>query len=434
MAAKATKLDAKARLALLFDNGVYTELDASEDQAARIAFGSIAGATVYAYVEGGAQGFDLACARKLEKVTTMAERMGAPLVSVYDSNGVQLENGYETLDACSRILAQCSRISGVVPQVAVVAGTCAGFASLCATMADVTLMEEGAELFLTAPFLNETEEKNAGTAAFAEKAGVAAVRCEGEEALFNKARQVLSLLPLNNLSAIPYCEFAEPKSAQLPLSLLDGGNTVELFSGKGKSSKTYLGTLGGSTVGLVKTEGELCQGDSAKIARLVQLCDSYSIPVITLVDSASFLRSSENDQKAGIRNAAILTHTLAQATTPKIAVVTGKAIGSVFAVFCGKNAGSDMVYALPGAVISPLAPEAAVGTLWQDRIEKPADIPALAAEYAKTEANAENARKAGLVDRIVDASALRSALLEAVEMLASKRVTNLSKKHGNLPY
>ena len=192
--------------------------------------------------------------------------------------------------------------------------------------------------------------------------------------------------------------------------------------------------MAGSVVGVVKVEGRLCKGDSEKIARLVQFCDAYSIPVVTYVNSEGFLQSTENDMNGGIRNAALLSHVLSEATTPKVCVIYGKAIGSVYSVLCGKNAGNDMVYAWENAVVSAVPAKTAVGIFWEDRIEKDSDIDRLAAEYEKTDANAVKAMEAGLVDRVIKDSETRGVLVETLDMLASKRVSTLSKKHGILPY
>ena len=440
MAEKQKKLDAAARLALLFDDGVYTELDAADASGARAGYGSVCGATVFAYAEGEKDGaFGASSARKLCKVYDLAEKTGAPVVAIYDSQGVRLADGFDTLGACSELLGRSARISGVVPQIAVVAGTCGGFASLCATMADVCLMKQDAELFLTAPFV-DAAKGGKGCAAdgdFAQKAGSAAVVCEDENELFAKARHLLQMLPLNNLAPAPICEFDAPEKtcdACAVLGSIDGGSGVELFAHKGNSVRTCIATMGGTTVGVAEVSGRLCRGDSAKYARLVQLCDAFSIPVVSFVDSEGFLASAENDANGGIRNAALLSHTLAEATTAKLTVITGSAIGSAYAVLCGKNAGCDMCYAWPTATVSALAPKTAVGVLWEDRIEKESDIETLAAQYAAEEASAEKALAAGVVDRIITPAETRTVLIEAIDMLASKRVSRLNKKHGNLPY
>ncbi|MBQ5412061.1 MAG: hypothetical protein IIU19_01630 [Oscillospiraceae bacterium] len=439
MADKQQKLDALKRLSLLFDDGAYELLDGSADTGARIAHGTVYGTAVFAYVEGGCGAFSTATAGKLSKVYDLAEKTGSPVVAVYDSKGVDLQGGGLTLDACAELLHRCSRVSGVVPQIAVVAGTCGGFESVCASLADVCLMESKAEFFLTAPFNDLSDsaaKKIAGSAEYAQKASAAAVVCDGEEALFSKTRQLVGMLPSNNLESPPFCDFSEPErnaAEDAVLGTVDAGSEIELFAGKGLSSRTYLATVLGSPVGIVSVSGRVCRNDSLKISRLVQFCDAFSVPVVTFLDSEGFLVSADNDMNGGIRNAAILSHTLSQATTAKITVVTGNAIGSLFSVICGKSA-SDLRFAWNGAVIGELAPKAAVAVMWPDRIEKDSDIERLAVQYAAEEESAEKAFENGIIDRVIAPENTRSAVSAALDMLASKRVSNVSRKHGNMPY
>ncbi|MBQ5342309.1 MAG: propionyl-CoA carboxylase [Oscillospiraceae bacterium] len=439
MADKQQKLDALQRLTLLFDDGAYELLDGSADTGARIAHGTVYGTAVFAYVEGGCGAFSTATAGKLAKVYDLAEKTGSPVVAVYDSKGVDLQGGGLTLDACAELLHRCSRVSGVVPQIAVVAGTCGGFESVCASLADVCLMESKAEFFLTAPFndLSDSDAKKiAGSAEYAQKASAAAVVCDGEEALFAKTRQLVGMLPSNNLEAPPFCDFSEPEknaADDAMLGTVDAGSEIELFAGKGLSSRTYLATVLGSPVGVVSVSGRVCRNDSLKISRLVQLCDAFSVPVVTFLDSEGFLVSADNDMNGGIRNAAILAHNLSQATTVKVTVVTGNAIGSLFSVICGRSA-SDFRLAWNGAVIGELAPKAAVAVMWSDRIEKDSDIERLAVQYAAEEESAEKAFENGIIDKVITPETTRSAVSAALDMLAPKRVSNISRKHGNMPY
>jgi acetyl-CoA carboxylase carboxyltransferase component len=439
MADKQQKLDALQRLTLLFDDGAYELLDGSADTGARIAHGTVYGTAVFAYVEGGCGAFSTATAGKLAKVYDLAEKTGSPVVAVYDSKGVDLQGGGLTLDACADLLHRCSRVSGVVPQIAIVAGTCGGFESVCASLADVCLMESKAEFFLTAPFndLSDSDAKKiAGSAEYAQKASAAAVVCDGEEALFAKTRQLVGMLPSNNLEAPPFCDFSEPEknaADDAVLGTVDAGSEIELFAGKGLSSRTYLATVLGSPVGVVSVSGRVCRNDSLKISRLVQLCDAFSVPVVTFLDSEGFLVSADNDMNGGIRNAAILAHNLSQATTVKVTVVTGNAIGSLFSVICGRSA-SDFRLAWNGAVIGELAPKAAVAVMWSDRIEKDSDIERLAVQYAAEEESAEKAFENGIIDKVITPETTRSAVSAALDMLAPKRVSNISRKHGNMPY
>ncbi len=440
MSQTSKKLPASQRLAALFDDGLFYEIDAAgADCGAKAAYGSVGGATVFAFcqdasVNGGA--VDKAQARKLAKVYDLAAKTGAPVVTVYDSKGVKLEDGFAALEAAGGILGKAAELSGVVPQIAVVAGECAGFMAMMAASADLCIMCKDAELFMTPAFLDKTgAEEKVGSAEFAKKAGIAALICEDEQAALAKAAEIVRLLPLNNLAALPVFDFVapvfDPEKGAI-VSVADEGSAVELFEGA-SCVKTALATVAGTPCGLIELSGEICKCGSAKAAKLIQLCDSFNLPIVTFVDAEGFKKSAHADRAGAIRTAAALAQLMAEATTVKISVVTGNAIGSVFTAFCGKAAGADMTYAWNGAVISPVSAKAAVALLWDDRIQKNEDIEPLAKEYGETVASAEKAAQAGLVDAVIDPASTRDVVVAALDMLASKRVSRLPKKHGNIP-
>ena len=436
-------MSALERLAALFDDGSFTEIDAAAgvDCAAKAAYGSVGGATVFAFCQdasvcGGA--VDETQARKLSKVYDLAAKTGSPIVTIYDSKGVKLTDGFASLESASAILGKASELSGVVPQVAVVVGPCAGFMAMAAALADVCVMSESGELFLTSAFADKAcggSEENVGSAAFAQQAGVAGIVCKDEKAAIEKAAQVVALFPLNNLAALPTFDFEAPAfdAGDVIASVADAGSAIELFETIGCGTKTALATIGGAPCGLIEATGELCRNAAAKAAKLVEVCDAFNLPVVSFVDAAGFKKSAHGDKTGAIKNAARLAHVLREATTAKITVVTGKAVGAAYTVFCGKNGGADMSYAWEGAVLSPLDPKAAVNILWEDRITKPEDIDALAQEYAQTVASAAEAAKAGAVEAVLAPADTRGVLISALDMLAPKRVSRLPKKHGNLP-
>ncbi|MEA5051115.1 MAG: carboxyl transferase domain-containing protein [Oscillospiraceae bacterium] len=443
MSEKSKKMSAKARLETLFDGGIWFELEGSQQPAAAIAaYGSVGGATVFALCQDGAVdsgAVDAAHARKWNKLYELAAKTGAPVVTLYDSVGVRVNEGFASLEAASQILRSCSALSGVVPQIAVVLGTCAGFASMAAAMADVCVMAKDAELFLTSPFADKAaggREKEVGSAAFAEKAGVAALVCEDEKEAIEKAAQILRMLPLNNLDALPGFEGEAPAFSRegSPIeTVADAGSPVEFFAGAGKHARAALATLGGTPCGMIEANGRLCRLDTAKCARLVELCDAFSLPVVCFVNSDGFAVSAENDEIGGIKAAAGLAHVLGEATTAKLSVITGSAVGAAFTTFCSKNGGADMTWAWDDAVISALPCEAAAALLHAGDIKADADIPVLGAKYAAEEASAACALKAGVIDAVLAPEQTRDALIAALDMLATKRVSRLPKKHGNLP-
>ncbi len=440
MSKTSKKLTASERLAALFDDGIYYEIDAAVGAGcgAKAAYGSVGGATVFAFCQdadaaGGA--VDRAQARKLAKVYDLAAKTGAPVVTVYDSKGVRLEDGFGSLEASSEILGKAAALSGVVPQIAVVAGQCAGFMAMMAAAADLCVMCEDAELYMTPAFLDSDTKEAAGSAEFAKKAGIAAIVCADEAAALAKAAALTRLLPLNNLASLPVFDFDAPAfdlaGGVIP-AVADEGSVIELFEGVSCVSAA-LATVGGVSCGLLALQDEICKCGAAKAARLIQLCDAFNLPIITFVDAQGFKKSAHADRAGAIRTAASLAQLMAEATTVKISVITGSAIGSVYTAFCGKNAGADMSFAWKGAVISPLPPKAAVALLWDERIRKNEDIEPLAQEYAQTAASAEKAAEAGAVDSVIEPAATRDLLISSLDMLASKRVSRLPKKHGNLP-
>ncbi len=443
MAETSKKMSAATRLASLFDDGSFVEIDAAagKEKGSVAGYGSVGGATAFAFCQdsscaGGA--LDRAGVRKLEKVYDLAAKTGAPVVTIYDSQGVNVEDSFASLDASSSLLRRMSELSGVVPQIAVVVGPCGGFYSLAAAMADICIMSEKGELFLTPAFVDKAkggDEEGVGTAAFAEKSGVAAIVCETETKAVAAASDVIKFLPLNNLAALPIFEFEQPDAGEVSIeTVADRDSAVELFKNIGSASRVALASVGGTACGIIETNGRLCRKDSAKCAKLVEICDSFGIPVLSVVDSEGFLQSGSNDSLGGIVNAAKLAHVMGEATTVKVAVIKGSATGQAFTVFCGKNAGCDVAYACEGAVISALPPRAAVTMLWSDRITDPADIDTLAEEYAASEASARKAAEAGLVDAVISPADVRANVISALDMMAGKRVSRLPKKHGNLPF
>lgn len=257
----------------------------------------------------------------------MAAETGNPVVTFYNSTGAKLEGGLELLNANSRLTAEIARISGVVPQVAVVTGTCAGTSAVQAAAADVCIMAADAELFLTAPFNAEDKVKAAGSAEFAAKAGVAAIVEEDAVKAASAAARVVGMLPANNLAGPAVFDFEAPAAAlnlakydakSAAEAVADAGSLTELYAGYGRNIYTALGSVNGQAVGIVATaKGTLCHKCTAKAARFVRLCDAYSIPVVTVVNTEGFVKSEGDDQAGGIRQAARMAGVYAEATTVK---------------------------------------------------------------------------------------------------------------------
>ena len=219
-------------------------------------------------------------------------------------------------------------------------------------------------------------------------------------------------------------------------AIADASSVLLLQKEFGKGVVTALGTLAGSTVGFAATKGKkLTSDDSAKLARFVRTCDAFSIPVVTLVNTDGFVPSSKAELAGSIRESAKLAHAYAEATCPKIALITGDAVGSAYIALAGKGANADMVMAWPSAMISALAPDAAVEILWHEKLAglDKAGREQLTEEYKNTLASPLEAAKNGYIDQIFEPDQTRAYLIGALDMLSGKRVSKMPKKHGNMP-
>ena len=444
---------ARERLALLFDEGTFTELDAfaaaGTTSGAVTGYGAVEGTSVFAFsqdatVANGAVG--AAQAAKIKKVYDLAAKTGAPVVGIYDSFGASLQQPGEALAAYGDMLLWSNNLSGVVPQVSVIAGPCAGSAALVAASADFVIMSKKAELFLTAA------AAKGGSAENAAKAGVAHLVEDDDKAAVKQARRLVSMLPQNNLSSLPIFDFTARPGTEAALraaceapdgmdasaiaaDIFDDGSIVELMPNFGKRGAfTALATLGGFTCGIAATRGgAICASACAKLAKLVQLCDAFQVPVVTFVNAAGFVPEEAAEARGLVRDAARLAQVYAESTTAKVAVVTGKAYGPAFIAMAGKSSGADLVLAWPSAVISALDPKTAVAILRADDISAAKSVDDLAADYAAKEASPYLACENGAVDDVIDPAATRDVLLSALDMLSGKRVSRLPKKHSNLP-
>lgn len=442
----ANKSDSPAakRLAALFDDGKFTVIgsavsakanDAKVNAGVVTGYGLVNGSPAYAFIQdsavmGGAVSREHSA--KICRLLELAARGGVPVIGVYDSKGAFVEDGAAALNAYSEIMGALANLSGVVPTVSVVAGVCSGCMALTALSADYTVMTKDGELYAEA-----SDDSSPGAAA--EKGLISDIAGDIDEA-FEKVRTYLSLMPLNNLSAAPEFDYADSGKAAFDspedaaASLADAGSLTEISPLFGGASGTYLCTVGGAAAGIVtvgKKGEKLCGCDFSKIARFVRLCDAYGLPIITVIDC----EGADNSCGCGARNFMKLAGAYAEATAPKIALITGNASGSVFVALAGKNTGADAVFALPSAVISPMAPEAAVEFLWHDRLKGAADLAAarneLVKEYCETFGSAFDAAEKGAVDEVVSESEARSIIISAVEISSGKRLNKrLPKKHS----
>ncbi len=405
------------RLEQFFDQGTFVEIDRlmqDGDMPVPVVsgYGFVNESPVYAFAQdrticSGA--VTKAHAAKIRSVYRLAAQNGAPVVGLFDSDGARLGDGIDAMDAIAEILAASNDLSGVVPQLAVVLGACVGSSALIAAAADVVIAAEGADYYLN------VGDDNSKADVVAENADVAIA----------KARDLLGYLPSNNLATAAMYETVLPATSDDAVKMLvDDGSLFTLHS----DDVAAFARIDGAPCGIVTLKGEPISCCAAsRAARFVRLCDSFSLPVITVVDATAF---------KGLKCASKITQAYAEATTAKITLITGKAYGAVYVAVAGKFAGADAVLAWPDASIAPLAPETAIHIVWKDRLAAMADPQkdreALAEEYRKTCCNAELAAAQGAVTDIVTPGQTRERVSAFLEMLSGKRVSKLPKKHANI--
>lgn len=418
------KLREKAVLDAFFDEGSFVETDAHLIDAEVVAgYGTVDGVTVFAFAQnveerGGAM--SKAHFKKISKIYKLALKTGAPVVGFYDTTGARLSQKYEMLASYGDILKKSSTLSGVVPQISVVLGNCLGTSALVAASADFVIMSETARLSVDTLGENASAEDNL-------RAGVASFVCKKDEESVKKAKELLSYLPANNLEPAPAFDIAPPYEDpdKLPQYICDEDSLLCVNNAYGENVCTAFGRVAGMTVALVRTKGGvLCAAECEKIARFIRFADAFSIPVITMVDAKKF---------GNIKAASKVTSAYAEATTAKISVIEGEATGAVYIALAGEAAGADAVFALSEAIVSPVAPLAAAYILDDSIGDAPfEEQEAMAEKFIKENLTAVKAAEDGYIDAVVEKDALRAKVSAALEMLSSKRISSLPKKHTTL--
>ncbi len=428
--------EALKRLASLFDEAVYTEIDPfakSLDNDAEVvaAFGMVNGAPCYAFAQDSSinsGAITTAHCSKIKKVYDLAAKTGCPVVAIYDSNGVKLTEGFEVLNAYGEIVKAATSISGVVPQISIVSGVCMGTSALMANMADIVIATKDSDFSISFPSDVTVEEST-------ELGSVDILADDFESAVF-EAKKLIAVMPSNNLSAAPMLEFAQPAviaadgmdAVDVMHSIVDGGSAVELKKDYAENVITALATVCGSTVGVVAFKGDaLCPGCCYKAEALIKLCDAYNLPVITIADSQGIIK--ENNAQMMIA-ATKLASSYATATCPKISLITGQAIGTSYIILAGKGANADVTLAWDSAVASPLDIDASVAFLYNDRLAAGEDREALKTEYIDTIGSAFTAAACGAVDDVFPASDTRAKIVAYLDMLYSKRESTIARKHS----
>ena len=443
-----------AKIAALFDAGTFVETGAFMKRGNDLTgvvcgYGAVNGKLVYAFAQDSDRkkgAIDALQAEKIAMLYSMAQKNGAPVVGMFDSIGATVADGASVLSAYGKLLGVVSDASGIIPQIAIINGVCAGMAATVAAMFDVVITIKGqSELYVNAPFL---AGKEIGTADYTSLNGLASIAAENEGDAIAKAIKLVSMLPSNCEEGVTIEEITDDINRTVAVEGLSGKNLAEALCDAGSflslgeayacEMVTGLATFGGVTCGVVANDAAVnggvitCDG-AKKAAKLVSFCDSFSIPVITLVDSLGVATGAEAEGAPLAAQLGKLAMAYATADTAKIGVVCGKAYGAAFTLMGSKALGADMVYALPTSEISVMAPESAVAFLWNDKITADTSRSDLVAKWTQECASPEAAAADGSIDDVVASLELRQRICAAVYMLMMKNAGTPARKHCNLP-
>jgi len=478
------KLTARERLELLLDEGSFEEFDMfvthrgtefgiDADRPAGdgvvTGWGTVNGRMVYVFsqdftVFGGS--LSETHAQKICKIMDMAMRNGAPVVGINDSGGARIQEGVASLAGYAEVFQRNVLASGVIPQISLVMGPCAGGAVYSPAMTDFILMvKDTSYMFVTGPEVvrtvtNEvvTAEELGGALTHTRRSSVADAAFENDVEAIAEARRLIDFLPLSNRAGVPRRPFFDdparlepsldtliPENANTPydmreliLKLADEGDLYEIQKDFAANILTGFIRLEGSTVGVVANQpmhlaGCLDIDASRKAARFVRFCDAFEIPILTLVDVPGFLPGVAQELGGIIKHGAKLLFAYAEATVPKVTVITRKAYGGAYDVMASKHLRGDVNYAWPTAEIAVMGAKGAVEILY--RAER-GDAPALAARTAEYEARFANpfvAAERGFIDEVIQPRSTRRRVARAFAALRHKKLENPWKKHDNIP-
>jgi propionyl-CoA carboxylase beta subunit len=485
---KADKLTARERLDVLLDPGSFAELDKFVTHRCtdfgmaeqRIpgdgvvtGYGRIDGRLVYVFAQdftvfGGS--LSGAYAEKICKVMDLATRTGAPIVGLNDSGGARIQEGVVSLGGYAEIFLRNVLASGVVPQISAILGPCAGGAVYSPAITDFILMtDKTSYMFITGPDVisavtheQVTKEELGGARAHALRSGVAHFAAPDERTCLRLVRELLSFLPQNNLEDPPVRPTADPGDRRdesldsvvpadpvkpydikdVVTSVVDDGHFLEVHEQFAPNIVVGFARLAGRSVGIVANQPAHLAGcldihASIKGARFVRFCDCFHIPLVTLVDVPGFLPGVEQEYGGIIKHGAKLLYAFAEATVPKVTLITRKAYGGAYDVMASKHVRADFNFAYPTAEIAVMGPEGAVPIVFRDRLAGAADPAAaraaLIAEYREKFANPYIAAELGYIDEVIRPRDTRPTLIRALCTLRNKRQENPPRKHGNIP-
>jgi propionyl-CoA carboxylase beta chain len=484
------KLSARERVDLLLDEGSFEELDKfvrhqSHDFGMETqrppgdgfitGYGRIDGRLVYVFAQdftifGGS--LSEANASKIIKIMDLAMRAGAPVIGLNDSGGARIQEGVKSLAGYAEIFLRNTLASGAIPQISAIMGPCAGGAVYSPAITDFIFMtRDTSYMFVTGPDVIKTvtheevtKQELGGAMTHNEKSGVAHFVSRDDAECLSMIRELFGYLPSNNLDdpprrassdpwdrAHPALNTLVPEDPQKPYDIKDAIHAIaddseffEVHEHFAKNIVVGFARLDGNTVGIVANQpaflaGVLDISASVKAARFVRFCDAFNIPLITFEDVPGFLPGTQQEFGGIIKHGAKLLFAFAEATVPKVTVITRKAYGGAYCVMASKHIRTDINYAWPTAEIAVMGPEGAVNIVYKREIDRAAEADREKIRREKIDdfrdrfANPYVAAERGYIDAIIEPAQTRAKLITALRSLANKRDTNPLKKHGNIP-
>jgi len=485
---KEGKMSARERVEFLLDEGTFEETDKLVTHRCNdfgmaeqkiygdgfiTGYGRIEGRLVFVFAQdftvfGGS--LSETNAGKIVKIMDLAAKMGAPLIGLNDSGGARIQEGVLSLAGYADIFLRNTLYSGVVPQISAIMGPCAGGAVYSPAITDFILMvNKTSYMFITGPDVIKnvtheevTKDQLGGALTHNETSGVAHFLAQDDAECLSMVRELLSFVPSNNLDDPPRKACTDPvdrmdekldsivpDQSNLPYEMkdviqtvVDDGYFFEVQEHYAKNIVVGFARLNGRPVGIVANQpaflaGTLDINASIKGARFVRFCDCFNIPLVTLEDVPGFLPGTMQEYGGIIKHGAKLLYAFAEATVPKITVITRKAYGGAYCVMASKHIRTDVNYAWPTAEIAVMGPEGAVDIVYKRELESAGDRAAVRQkkieEFRDRFANPYVAADRGFVDAVIQPRETRKKLIQALEMLQTKRDKNPPKKHGNIP-
>lgn len=476
------RMTARERINLLLDKGTFCELDKfvthrcndfgmDKKQIAGdgmvTGYGKIDGRLVFVYAyDFTAHGGSLSetNAAKIVKVQQLSLKTGAPIIALNDSGGARIQEGVNSLAGYASIFYNNTMASGVVPQISAILGPCAGGACYSPALTDfIFMVKENSHMFITGPDVVKTvtneevgKEELGGAATHSSKSGVAHFMCSNEEETLMSIRELLSFLPSNNMEDAPVAPCSDdvnrlteslqtviPEDPNQPYDIkdivepvLDNQYFFEVMPHFAKNIVVGFGRLNGRSVGIVANQPAFLAGvldidASDKAARFIRFCDCFNIPIITFEDVPGFLPGTNQEHNGIIRHGAKIVYAYAEATVPKITLITRKAYGGAYIVMASKPTGADINLAYPQAEIAVMGAEGAVNILYRKASAE--EKSAIIKEYEEKFSNPYRASERGLIDEVIMPRDTRHKLIQALEMASNKNQSNPPKKHGNMP-